>query len=104
MTVAERAPESRIDSQRIGGVQFRVLILCILIHMCDGYDMNAIGYALPPLLRTWHVSPAQFSVAFLFSNIGIMVGALIAGPIGDRFGRKPLLMGSVGIYGIASLF
>jgi len=32
-----------------------------------------------------------------------MVGALAAGPIGDRVGRKPLLLGSVAIFGIASL-
>jgi AAHS family 4-hydroxybenzoate transporter-like MFS transporter len=32
-----------------------------------------------------------------------MVGALLAGPIGDRFGRKPLLMMSVTLFGIASL-
>src|SRR4029077_20197770 len=44
-----------------------------------------------------------FTTAFLWSSIGIMVGALSAGPIGDRIGRKPLLLGSVAIFGLASL-
>jgi len=104
MTMVENtATESKLDSQRIGPLQLRVLILCLLIQACDGYDMNAIGYALPALLRAWHLSPAQFSVALLMSNLGILAGALIAGPVGDRFGRKPLLMGSVAIFGVASL-
>ena len=45
----------------------------------------------------------MFTTAFLWSSIGIMVGALSAGPIGDRFGRRPLLLGSLTIFGMASL-
>jgi len=44
-----------------------------------------------------------FALAFLWSNIGVMAGALLAGPIGDRFGRKPLMMMSVTLIGVASL-
>jgi AAHS family 4-hydroxybenzoate transporter-like MFS transporter len=42
-------------------------------------------------------------MAFLWSSVGIMTGALCAGPIGDRFGRRPLLLVSLTIFGIASL-
>ena len=51
----------------------------------------------------WNLPGPAFTTAFLWSSIGIMVGALSAGPIGDRIGRKPLLLGSVTIFGIASL-
>ena len=71
--------------------------------MCDGYDVGSIGWAVPELTHAWHLAPPLFALAFLFSNIGIMVGALVAGPIGDRIGRKPLLLGSVGLFAIASL-
>jgi AAHS family 4-hydroxybenzoate transporter-like MFS transporter len=45
----------------------------------------------------------MFTMAFLWSSVGILVGALSAGPIGDRFGRRPLLLASLTIFGIASL-
>jgi AAHS family 4-hydroxybenzoate transporter-like MFS transporter len=58
---------------------------------------------VPSLIRAWHLPPPAFTVAFLWSSIGIMVGALAAGPIGDRTGRRPLLMVSALIIGFGSL-
>lgn len=97
------AAEAVLETQRIGGLQLQVAIICALVQMCDGYDVGSIGWAVPSLTHAWHVAPPAFALAFLFSNVGIMVGALIAGPIGDRFGRKPLLLGSVALFGAASL-
>ena len=59
--------------------------------------------AVPSLTHAWNLPPPAFTLAFLWSSIGIMVGALSAGPIGDRFGRKPLLLASLTIFGVASL-
>jgi transposase len=36
----------------------------------------------------WHVAPAAFALTLLWSSIGVMTGALLAGPIGDRFGAQ----------------
>jgi len=97
------ATETALENQRIGGLQIRVAALCTLIQMCDGYDINSIGWAVPSLIRAWHLPPPAFTTAFLWSSIGIMIGALSAGPIGDRFGRRPLLISSLAIFGLASL-
>jgi MFS transporter, AAHS family, 4-hydroxybenzoate transporter len=95
--------ESALENQRIGPLQIRVAALCTLIQICDGYDVNSIGWSVPSLIHAWHLPPPAFTIAFLWSSIGIMVGALSAGPIGDRIGRRPLLIGSASIIGIASL-
>jgi MFS transporter, AAHS family, 4-hydroxybenzoate transporter len=94
--------ESALENQRIGSLQIRVALLCGLVQVCDGYDLNAIAWAVPSLIKNWHLPPPAFTVAFLWSSIGIMVGALSAGPLGDRFGRKPLLVASLTIFGVAS--
>jgi MFS transporter, AAHS family, 4-hydroxybenzoate transporter len=98
------ATETALENQRIGRLQIRVAALCTLIQICDGYDINSIGWAVPSLTHVWNLPGPAFTTAFLWSSIGIMVGALSAGPIGDRVGRKPLLLASVTIFGIASLF
>jgi len=97
------ATESALENQRIGGLQIRVAALCALIQICDGYDINSIGVTVPALTHAWNLPGPAFTQAFLWSSIGIMVGALSAGPIGDRVGRKPLLLASLTIFGLASL-
>ena len=81
----------------------RVAVLCGLVQMLDGYDLAAVGLAAPALIKAWGVKPVELTSAFAFSSIGIMVGAMAAGPIADRFGRKPVLLASVALFGIFSL-
>jgi AAHS family 4-hydroxybenzoate transporter-like MFS transporter len=95
--------ETALENQRIGGLQLRVAALCLLVQTCDGYDLNSVAWAVPSLIHEWHLPPSMFTTAFLWSSIGIMTGALSAGPIGDRFGRRPLLLASLTIFGVASL-
>jgi MFS transporter, AAHS family, 4-hydroxybenzoate transporter len=97
------ATESALENQRIGPLQIRVAAICTLIQMCDGYDVNSIGVSVPSLTHAWNLPGPAFTQAFLWSSIGIMIGALSAGPIGDRLGRKPLLLASLTIFGLASL-
>jgi MFS transporter, AAHS family, 4-hydroxybenzoate transporter len=100
---ASSAIEHVLENQRLGGLQIRVAVICCLIQMCDGFDVNSVGWSVPLLTHAWRVAPSAFALAFLWSNIGVMAGALVAGPIGDRFGRKPLLMVSMTLFGLASL-
>ena len=97
------ATESALENQKIGPLQIRVAAICTLVQMCDGYDVNSIGVTVPALTHAWNLPGPAFTQAFLWSSIGIMVGALSAGPIGDRVGRKPLLLASLTIFGLASL-
>ncbi len=97
------ATEHALENQPLGSLQIRVVAICSLIQMCDGYDVGSIGWAVPSLTHAWQIAPSAFALAFLWSNLGVMAGALVSGPIGDRFGRKPMLIASVAIFGIASL-
>src|SRR5271166_178490 len=81
--------EHVLENQRIGGLQIRVAVLCTLVQICDGYDVGSIGWAVPPLTHAWNLPPPAFALAFLWSSVGVVVGAPFAGPIGDRIGRRP---------------
>jgi MFS transporter, AAHS family, 4-hydroxybenzoate transporter len=97
------ATASALENQQIGALQIGVVAICTLIQTCDGYDVGSIGWAVRSLTQVWSLPSPAFSTAFVSSSVGVMVGALAAGPIGDRVGRKPLLLISVTIFGLASL-
>jgi MFS family permease len=65
--------------------------------------VNAIAVTVPALTHAWNLCGPAFTQAFVWSSLGILVGGLSADSIGDRLGRRPLLLGSVAVYGLASL-
>jgi AAHS family 4-hydroxybenzoate transporter-like MFS transporter len=99
-----RSPvEEALENQPFGALQLRVVLLCALVQAFDGFDLGTIGMAAPSLSKAWGVAPAAFTTAFVMSSVGILVGALLSGPLGDRFGRKPLLVISVGFIAVFSI-
>jgi AAHS family 4-hydroxybenzoate transporter-like MFS transporter len=95
--------EARLETQRLGPLQLRVALLCTLAQMFDGYDITSIGMAVPSLSAAWHIPGAAFANTFVMSSVGIMVGALVSGPAGDRLGRKPVLIVSLMFLAVSSL-
>jgi AAHS family 4-hydroxybenzoate transporter-like MFS transporter len=99
-----RSPvEEALENQPFGALQLRVVLLCALVQAFDGFDLGTIGMAAPSLAKAWGVAPPLFTTAFVMSSVGILVGALLSGPLGDRFGRKPLLIISVAFIGVFSV-
>ena len=98
------ATEHALENQRVGGLQIRVALICGLIQMCDGYDVGTIGWSVPSLTHAWHVAPSAFSLAFLWSNIGVMAGALVAGPIGDRLGAEGFTLLAIDLLAVTGLY
>ncbi|MBV8408913.1 MAG: MFS transporter, partial [Alphaproteobacteria bacterium] len=102
MTIA-KGVEASGSSTGFSAVQIKVAVLCGLIQAMDGYDLSAIGLAVPSLIKAWSLPPSAFTEAFALSSVGIMVGAMGAGPVADRYGRKPVLLLSVALFGVFSL-
>jgi MFS transporter, AAHS family, 4-hydroxybenzoate transporter len=99
--------EEALEHQPFGALQLRVVLLCAFVQAFDGFDLGTIGMAAPSLIKAWGVAPKDFTIAFVMSSVGILVGALASGPLGDRFGRKPLLIIStafIGIFSVLSAF
>jgi hypothetical protein len=49
--------EAVLDNQRLGALQLRVAVLCALVQMCDGHDLNSVAWAVPSLIRA--AAPAR---------------------------------------------
>ncbi|AQW31375.1 MFS transporter [Ralstonia syzygii subsp. celebesensis] len=104
MTTKQRLDiRAYINERALSGYQWLLLGLCFLIVTTDGMDVAIMGFLAPDITREWGISKASFGVVMSAAPIGLAIGALLVGPLSDRFGRKRLLIGSVALFGIFNL-
>src|SRR6201987_220585 len=92
-----------IDAQPGGGFQIRLLATCAAVLFLDGFDTQAIGFVAPALAREWGVTKVALGPVFSAGLFGLMIGALLLGPLADRVGRKKIIIVSTVAFGLGAL-
>ncbi len=82
-----------IDTRPVSRFQWNVLLLCFIIIMLDGYDAAVMGFVAPALIEDWGISRAEMGPILGAAMFGVAIGALVAGPLSDRYGRKRIYSG-----------
>ncbi|MFY8325498.1 multidrug effflux MFS transporter [Pseudoalteromonas sp. ZZD1] len=79
-----------------------ILILALLIIFCP-LAIDIYLPAFPDIAQALQVGEqkVQLTVAIFMLTVGL--GQLIAGPLADKFGRKPIAITGISLYGIAGL-
>ncbi len=80
----ERLPFSRFH--------FKLLIMGGLGFMFEAVDAAIIAFILPVLRTRWHLTSFETGLLGSSTYVGFLVGALFAGLLGDRFGRRVVMM------------
>ena len=92
-----------IDERPISGYQWLLVVLCFLVVAADGMDVAIMGFVAPSILQEWGISRAAFGLVMSAAPIGLVIGALVAGPSSDRLGRKVVLVASVLLFAIFTI-
>jgi MFS transporter, AAHS family, 4-hydroxybenzoate transporter len=79
--------------------RWRVALVALTI-VFDGIDNQLLGIVIPTLMSEWHLPRRAFAPVVSLGYLGMMVGGLVAGLLGDRIGRRTALLGSMILFGM----
>ncbi|MCX5436233.1 MULTISPECIES: MFS transporter [unclassified Streptomyces] len=91
----ERLPQSRWH------VKVRFLIGAVTFF--EAFDQLLAASALPVLIKDWHLTTGQATFAVTTGSVGMLLGALVAGWLGDRIGRVRTVALGVAVTALGSL-
>ena len=83
------APMSKFQSRAVA----TTIALCAL----DGFDVFAITFAAPALLKEWGIGRAELGIALSAGLLGMALGSLLLSPLADTFGRRRMVFVALAI-------
>lgn len=90
----ERLPFSRFH--------FKLLMIGGLGLAFEALDAGIIAFIIPSLRAQWGLSGGEVGWIASSTYVGFLVGALLSGIIGDRFGRKKVMMWALLLFCVAT--
>jgi MFS family permease len=94
-----------MESESGSGYSGRWLAVAVLIvgALMDMIDVTIVNVALPTIRRSLHASSTQLEWVVSGYMLAFAAALIVAGNMGDRFGRRRVFLFGVGLFGAASL-
>ena len=93
----------RLEELPIGSFHYKMLLVTGLGWLFDAMDTGLIAFVLPLLVKDWGLSPAQAGWIGSVGLIGMALGAVVAGSLADRWGRKKGFTATVLLYWLGAM-
>ena len=92
-----------LDHRPLSRMQISTFLLCGVVLILDGFDAQSLGFLAPSIAKSVHVPISTFGPIFGAALFGLMIAAMISGPIADRWGRKWTIIVSSLMFGAFTL-
>ena len=89
-----------VDRSRVGAFQWGIFTLCSLCLIMDGFDVQAMGYVAPAIIREWQIPNYVLGPVFSAALLGVLIGSLLLSMLADKIGRRPVLIGTTFFYAL----
>lgn len=91
------------QSQRMGPAQYSAFIGAVIGWIFDYYEVFLLSFLIIPLSRVFNLSPAEDAAVFSVQLACLALGGIFFGLLGDRLGRRRMLVYTVVLYGLGTL-
>jgi MFS transporter, AAHS family, 4-hydroxybenzoate transporter len=92
-----------IDQRPLSRFQIRTILLCGIVIVLDGFDAQILGFLVAPISESLKIPVKSFGPILSASLFGLMIAAMAAGPIADRWGRKWTVVLSTIVFAVFAL-
>jgi EmrB/QacA subfamily drug resistance transporter len=92
-----------MNSRTLSSGRWLAAAVLIVGALMDMIDITIVNVALPTIRRSLGASPAQLEWVLSGYMLAFAAALIVAGSLGDRFGRRRVFLIGVGLFGIASL-
>lgn len=82
---------------------FFMVLYLVLISALGSFVNDMYTPALPAMCRYFGCSVPLAQMGLTTGMIGLAVGQIVLGPVSDRYGRRPVLIGSLALFIIAAV-
>jgi MFS transporter, putative metabolite:H+ symporter len=94
---------ARIERLPTSWWHVRTRIIVGVATFFDAFDALAIAAVLPALVPMWKITPPQIGLLISAGYLGQLIGALLFGWIGERYGRLPAIIGATATFSLMSI-
>lgn len=94
---------ARLDRLPLSRPHVALLFIGGLGYTFDGMDSAVVAFLMPSVRDAFSLSAGQLGLVGSAAPFGFLFGALAAGYLGDKVGRKKVMMYALAIYALASL-
>lgn len=98
--------QATTDSSQVptsGGYYIFLILYLVLLSAFGSFVNDMYLPTLPEMVKAFHTSVPTVQLGLTFGMIGLGLGELILGPMSDRFGRKPILVGALVVFCIGAV-
>src|SRR5919112_2620238 len=94
---------ARLDRLALSRPHYKLLLIGGLGYSFDGMDGAVVAFLLPRIQELWGLSNASLGLVGSAAPLGFFFGAILSGWMGDRFGRKKVMLWALAFYCLMSV-
>lgn len=87
----------KIDTSRMSAYQWVIVAIATFLNALDGFDVLAMAFTATSVTDEFGLTGSQLGWLLSAGLIGMAIGALCAGPLADRYGRRTVLLLSISL-------